>query len=81
MPDDKKEAERIAERTITVVQQAREEHRRLDPVEWQRVQRMQQHPEARREMERTRRGMALLLLGGLVLLTAAVVMLTLLFVG
>jgi hypothetical protein len=70
---EKEEAERIAERAIETVQTAREEHRRLDPGERAKLERMQRHPEARREVARTRLGMTVLLLGGLVLLTVLVV--------
>jgi hypothetical protein len=77
----KKEAERIAERAIEGVQTAREQHRSLDPKERERLERMQRNPEARREVERTRLGMTVLLLGGLLLVTAAVVLLALRFLG
>ena len=75
------EAERIAERAIEAVQHAREEKRPLAPEERARVKQMQQDPEARREVERTRLGMTVVLLGGLVLLTLAVVLLTVHFLG
>ena len=82
MPDAPQgDAERIAERAIEAVQTAREEKRPLAPEERARVQRMQRTPEARREVERTRLGMTLLLLGGLVLLTLAVVLLAVHFLG
>lgn len=81
MPDapepPEQEAERIAERAIEVVQHAREEKRPLAPGERSRVERMQRNPEARREVERTRLGMTVVLLGGLVLLTLAVMLITL----
>lgn len=76
---EKKEAERIAERAIETVQTAREEHRRLEPQERARVVRMQQHPEARREVARTRLGMSLLVLGGLAIVTVLVVLLAVRF--
>jgi hypothetical protein len=77
----KKEAERIAERAIEAVQTAREEKRPLAPDERAKVRRMQHDPEARREVERTRLGMTLVLLGGLVLFTVAVVLLAVHFLG
>ena len=77
----KREAERIAERAIEAVQTAREEKRPLAPEERAKVQQMQHDPQARREVERTRLGMTVVLLGGLVLLTLAVVLLAVHFLG
>jgi predicted lysophospholipase L1 biosynthesis ABC-type transport system permease subunit len=76
-----KEAERIAERAIEAVQTAREEKRPLAPDERAKVRQMQRHPEARREVERTRRGMTVVLLGALLLLVVAVVLLAVHFLG
>ncbi|HEX5044874.1 MAG TPA: hypothetical protein VFV75_18395 [Candidatus Polarisedimenticolaceae bacterium] len=75
------DAERIAERAIEAVQTAREEKRPLAPDERARVRQMQRDPEARREVERTRLGMTVALLGGLLLLTVAVVLLVVHFLG
>ena len=77
----KDEAERIAERAIEAVQTAREEKRPLAREERAKVQRMQHNPEARREVERTRLGMTVVLLGGLVLLVVAIVLLAVHFLG
>ena len=71
----KHEAERIAEKAIEAVQTAREEKRPLAPEERAKVRRMQSDPEARREVERTRLGMNVVLLGGLLLFTLAIVLL------
>jgi len=77
----KDDPERIAERAIEAVQTARQEKRPLAPDERAKVKQMQRDPEARREVERTRLGMTVLLLGGLVLVTLAVVLLAVHFLG
>jgi hypothetical protein len=77
----KEEAEQIAERAIEAVQAARGEKRPLAPEERAKVQQMQHNPEARREVERTRLGMTVVLLGGLVLLVVTIVLLAVHFLG
>ncbi|HET9299817.1 MAG TPA: hypothetical protein VFO11_07710 [Candidatus Polarisedimenticolaceae bacterium] len=77
----KEDAERVAERAIEAVQHAREEKRPLAPDERAKVKEMQRDPEARREVERTRLGINVVLLGGLLLLTVTVVLLVVHFLG
>lgn len=77
----KNDPQRVAERAIEAVQHAREEKRPLAPDERAKVKEMQRDPQARREVERTRLGMNVVLLGGLVLLTVAVVLLVVHFLG
>jgi hypothetical protein len=77
----KDDAERIAERAIEAVETARSQKRALAPEERAKVTQMQRDPEARREVERTRLGMTVVLLGGLLLLTLAVVLLAVHLLG